>query len=168
VDELQYNRQWHFPLLNNEDGVSLERIDYHQPTQLSSNWTSAASTLGFGTPSYQNSQYRADLQIKGDITAQPKIFSPDNDGFDDFVTIAYRLEEPGYVANVSIYDMAGRTVRSLVRNATLSNTGSFRWDGLNDVQQKLPAGHYIIVTELFNLKGRVRRFKNVVVVSRKP
>jgi hypothetical protein len=167
VDELQYNRQWHFPLLNNDDGVSLERIDYNQPTQLSSNWTSAASTLGFGTPSYQNSQYRADLQIKGDISTQPKVFSPDNDGFDDFVTIGYRLEEPGYVANISIYDIAGRTVRSLVRNATLSNTGSFRWDGLSDTQQKLPVGHYIIVTELFNLRGRVRRFKNVVVVARK-
>lgn len=167
VDELQYNRQWHFPLLNNEEGVSLERIDYNQPTQLSSNWGSAASTLGFGTPSYQNSQYRADLQIKGDISAEPKIFSPDNDGFDDFVTIGYRLEEPGYVANISIYDASGRSVRSLVRNVTLSLTGSFRWDGLNDAQQKLPAGHYIIVTELFNLKGRVRRFKNVVVLGRR-
>ncbi|WP_315819513.1 hypothetical protein [Paraflavitalea speifideaquila] len=50
VDELQYNRSWHFSLISNEDGVALERIDYSKPAQDSHNWMSAASTAGFGTP----------------------------------------------------------------------------------------------------------------------
>src|SRR5205814_1343758 len=83
IDELQYDEKWHFALINNREGIALERINYNQPTQDKNNWTSAASTAGFGTPGYQNSQFRADLQVQAQITVLPKIFSPDNDGLDD-------------------------------------------------------------------------------------
>ena len=167
IDELSYNHQWHFALIDNKEGVALERIDYNQPTQLKSNWTSAASTTGFGTPGYQNSQFRSDLQVQGQVQISPEVFSPDNDGIDDYAFINYQFTEPNYVANVSIFDISGRNVRSLIRNATLSSTGSLRWDGLNDLQQRLPVGPYIIVTEIFNLKGKTKKFKNVVTMARR-
>ena len=167
IDELSYNHQWHFALIDNKEGIALERIDYSQLTQLKSNWTSAASTSGFGTPGYQNSQFRADIQVQGQIHISPEVFSPDNDGTDDYTFINYQLGEPNFVANVSIFDVSGRMVRALVKNATLSSTGSFRWDGLNDLQQRLSIGPYIIVTEIFNLKGKTKRFKNVVTVARR-
>ncbi|MEJ7681210.1 MAG: hypothetical protein WKG06_25865 [Segetibacter sp.] len=91
---LHYSSKWHFALIDNEEGVSLERIDYNKPTQNKENWTSAASTVGFGTPSYQNSQFRADVSMKADITVTPKTFSPDKDGFEDFTTINYQMTEP--------------------------------------------------------------------------
>ena len=166
IDELKYEQSWHFPLIDNKEGVALERINYNEPTQEKTNWTSAASTVGFGTPSYPNSQFRADLQVQAQISIYPKIFSPDNDGVDDFATIHCTLTEPGYVATISIFDVAGRIVKSLVRNATLSSTGIFRWDGLNDQQQRLPTGTYIILTEIFNLQGKTKRFKNVVTLAR--
>lgn len=166
IDELKYEQNWHFPLIDNKEGVALERINYNEPTQEKTNWTSAASTVGFGTPSYPNSQFRADLQVQAQISIYPKIFSPDNDGVDDFATIHCTLTEPGYVATISIFDVAGRIVKSLVRNATLSSTGIFRWDGLNDQQQRLPTGTYIILTEIFNLQGKTKRFKNVVTLAR--
>src|SRR5438105_507466 len=50
IDELQYDEKWHFALINNREGIALERINYNQPTQDKNNWTSAASTAGFGTP----------------------------------------------------------------------------------------------------------------------
>jgi len=167
IDQLSYNQQWHFALIDNKQGIALERIDDNQPTQLKSNWTSAASTAGFGTPGYQNSQFRADVQVQGQIHISPEVFSPDNDGIDDFAFINYQFAEPNYVANINIFDISGRMIRALVRNATLSATGSFRWDGLNDLQQRLSVGPYIIVTEIFNLNGKTKRFKNVVTVARK-
>ena len=164
---MKYDAKWHFALIDNAEGISLERIDYNKPTQDASNWYSAASTVGYGTPSYQNSQFRMDVTVKADISITPKIFSPDQDGMDDFSTINYQLTDPGYVANITIFDAAGRPIRVLVKNATLALSGSFRWDGLNDKMGKIPIGTYIVYTEIFNLNGKKKSFKNTVTVARR-
>jgi hypothetical protein len=167
VDELAYTERWHFALLNNAEGVALERIDFERPTNQPDNWTSAAGSANFGTPTAQNSQFRTAGQPKGEITINPKVFSPDNDGFDDFTLIEFRFPEPGFVANITVMDAAGRPVRILQRNVTCAATGSFRWDGLNDKQQKVPVGTYIVFTEIFNLQGQKQSFKNTTVVAKK-
>lgn len=166
VDELAYDQKWHFALIDNEEGISLERIDFNKAST-KDNFHSAASTVGFGTPGYQNSQFRNDLQVQGDITVSPKTFSPDNDGTDDFAVINYQMTDPGYVANIMIYDASGRPVRSLVKNATLAQAGSFRWDGLDDKSLKIPIGVYVIYTDVFNLHGKKKAFKNPVVLARR-
>jgi hypothetical protein len=165
VDELKYDEKWHFSLLSNDEGISLERIDYNKPTQDKNNWTSAASTVGFGTPSYQNSQFRSDATLQGEVTVTPKVFSPDNDGFDDFTVLNYKLTDPNFVGNITIFDAAGKPVRVLAKNATLAQTGAFRWDGLDDKQRKVPVGVYVIYTEVFNLSGKKKSFKTTVVVA---
>lgn len=167
IDELDYSHKWHFALVDDEEGVALERIDDSKPSNDAGNWTSAASSTGFGTPTYQNSQFRADLVAQGEVTITPKMFSPDNDGFEDFAFVSFQFPEPGYVANVSIFDAAGRLVRVLQRNTTAAARGNFRWDGLNDKQQKVTMGTYIIYTDIFNLKGQKKSFKNTVIVARK-
>jgi Lamin Tail Domain len=165
VDELRYSSKWHFALIDNEEGISLERIDYNKQTQNKDNWTSAASTAGFGTPSYQNSQLRADVTLQGEMSITPKTFSPDNDGFEDYAIINIKMADPGYVANITIFDATGRPVRELAKNATLAASASFRWDGLDDKFRKVPVGIYVVYTEVFNLNGRKKSFKNTVVVA---
>ena len=118
IDEVAYSDKWHFPLITNTQGVSLERIDYNAPS-VQSNFHSAATSVGYGTPGYKNSQFRIDLQAQGEITVTPEVFSPDNDGTDDFAMINYKMSELGYVANITIYDAAGRPVKLLAKNATL-------------------------------------------------
>ncbi|MBC7826382.1 MAG: lamin tail domain-containing protein [Chitinophagaceae bacterium] len=167
IEEILYDSKWHFALLNSHEGISLERIDYSAPTQNKNNWGSAASTAGFATPGYQNSQFMADPQMNGMILVNPTIFSPDNDGFDDRATISYQIATPGHVANMTIFDASGRLVRYLVKNATLGLQGNFRWDGLDDKMQQLPVGIYIVFTEVFNLRGKTKKFKNVVTLARK-
>jgi hypothetical protein len=162
IDHLQYDKQWHFALIDNDEGVSLERINYNDSTQNNNNWTSAASTAGFGTPGYQNSQFRADLVPQGMVTVFPKLFSPGNAGF---TTINCRLTEPGYIVNIMIYDDKGRMVRSLVRNTTMALSANFNWNGLNDQQKQLPQGQYIILTDVFNLEGKTKKFKNVITLA---
>ena len=167
VDELSYSDDWHFDLIANAEGVSLERIDPDKPTQNEDNWHSAASTAGYGTPTYKNSQYKQTNNISETVEITPKVFSPDNDGIDDIATIQYQITETGYVVNISIFDVNGRLVRHLVKNATLGLKGSWNWDGLDEKGQKLLIGNYIIYTELFNLKGKKKQFKNVVVLARR-
>jgi hypothetical protein len=167
VDEVKYKDDWHFALIDNPDGVALERIDPDGPSQNADNWHSAASTAGFGTPTYKNSQYKLLQSVSSTIELTPKVFSPDNDGRDDIAIIQYKTTEPGYVANITIFDGNGRAVRNLVKNGTLSLEGYWTWDGLDDKRMKLPVGTYILFTEIFNLKGKKNTFKNVVVLARK-
>ena len=114
-----------------------------------------------------NSQYRQDAQVQGTILVSPEIFSPDQDGFDDFVTINYRFPEPRYVLNITIFDANGRSVKALQRNAICGISGSFRWDGLDEKNMRLPLGPYVVFCEAFNLSGQVKRFKHQVVLARR-
>jgi hypothetical protein len=166
-DELKYDEKWHFKLIDNPEGVALERIDYNATTQNPDNWHSAASSVGYGTPTYKNSQYRLDLQVQGTITVLPEIVSPDNDGMDDFAIVEYSFPSPGYIANITIFDANGRAVRYLQRNALCGVNGNFRWDGLGEKYQRLPVGIYIIFTEVFNLEGKKKQFRNAIVMARK-
>jgi hypothetical protein len=166
VDEVTYKDDWQFALLANPDGVALERIDPDGFSQEAGNWHSAASTAGYGTPTYKNSQYKLLQTISATIEVIPKVFSPDNDGRDDVATIQYKTSEPGYIANITIYDANGRPVRNLVKNGTLGLQGYWTWDGLDEKRLKLAVGTYILFTEIFNLDGKKEIFKNVIVLAR--
>lgn len=166
VDEVNYNKNWHFKLIDNDEGVSLERINPDGPSQDATNWHSAASTAGFGTPTYQNSQYHKTGEAAGTIAVTPAIFSPDNDGRDDVAIIQYKVNEPGFVANIMIYDAGGRQVKNLVKNGSMGISGNWTWDGLDDKNNILPIGTYIIFIELFNLQGKKNQFKKTVVLAR--
>ncbi len=167
TDELKYKDDWHFKLLDNKEGVALERIDYTAPTQQESNWHSAATSVNYGTPTYQNSQFKINDGVQGEIKLSPEIVSPDNDGQDDFATVEYNFPEAGYVASITIFDANGRPVRYLQRNALCGTSGSFRWDGLGERNQQLATGVYIVLTEVFNLSGKKKLFKKTIVVARR-
>lgn len=166
IDELSYDEKWHFELISNDKGVALERIDYDRPTQDKNNWHSAAASAGYGTPTYRNSQFRATAQLQGDISISPAVFSPDNDGRDDFLTVTYRFPQAGYVCNITVFDARGRTIRYLVRNGICGTTGYYRWDGLDEKKQQISMGIYIILTEVYSLNGSTKKFKQAVTLAR--
>ncbi|MFN9112236.1 MAG: hypothetical protein ACK5XN_19380, partial [Bacteroidota bacterium] len=167
MDELSYDEDWHLPLLDQREGVSLERINPNKPTQDPDNWLSASKTSGYGTPTTKNSQQYTDKSDKENIQLSSKIFSPDQDGQDDLLMILYAFPEGGYILNAQVFDIYGRPVRTLQKQMLCGINGHFRWDGLDDFNKPLPLGHYIIVTEVFNLRGKVKRFKEEVVLARR-
>lgn len=158
IDNFKYTSKMHFPLLVSTKGVSLERIDFNRPTNDRTNWNSAAEAVGFATPAYRNSQY---LQADGGsgVSISNPLFSPDNDGYNDVLNISYKLDEPGKAANVYIYDSRGRQVRYLIRNEQLAIDGTLSWNGINDDNEKAAIGIYVIYVELFNLSGKVNKYK---------
>lgn len=167
LEELHYKDDWHFKLMNDAEGVSLERMDPSAEVNNPQNWHSAASTAGWATPGYRNSQYKQAGIADALFTITPATISPDNDGLDDMATIQYQMESAGFVANITIYDASGRPVRMLVRNALLGLNGFWRWDGLDENGQKLQAGPYIFLIDLFNSEGKKKRVKEMVVVAGK-
>jgi len=165
IDELKYTDQMHFALLSDKESVSLERVDPSLPSDQKSNWHSASTASRYGTPGYRNSQYR-NHELVNELTVAPAVFSPDNDGRDDLAGLHYKLPGGGWVGNVTIFDALGRPVRYLVRNALLAASGSWYWDGLDEKNQILPQGIYILAGEVFNLQGKVTTFKKTVVLAR--
>lgn len=166
-DKFNYNEDYHFALLRDKDGVSLERLDFDKSTQDASNWHSAAEEVGFATPGLENSQYTPIVETEDVIAVSPEIFSPDNDGFEDVLTISYSMAEVGFVGNVTIYDANGRQIKSLVKNQLLAKKGSFTWDGTTDENLKARIGRYIILFEYFDLEGTVKTEKITCVVGHK-
>lgn len=166
IDMFVYDEDMQFALLTTNKGVSLERLNPDRPTQDRSNWHSASQGSGFGTPAYLNSQFtRNEAVAIEQVEVYPEVFSPDGDGTDDLLNIAYSFSDPGFVANVRVFDSRGRQIRYVARGELLSTSGIITWDGIADNGQKAPVGIYLVHMEVFDLHGKVRNFRKTAVLG---
>ena len=165
IDSLAYSKALHLSLLSTQEGVSLERIRTSGPST-GSNFHSAAGAVGYATPGRPNSQALDELGGNQELAVTPEVFTPDDDGQQDFTTLNYRLDAPGYAATITVYDALGRLTRRLVRNETLPTTGFVQWDGIDDRGRKAAVGYYILLVELFRpAGGEKREYKKTVVLG---
>lgn len=167
IDSVNYLEKWHFTLISDKKGKSLERINPNGPSNSPSNWQTASENSGWGTPGIQNSQY-LNPQAQGQFSVEPTVISPDNDGFEDFAIFTYALPEPAMVGTIRIFDENGRPVRELVNNYFFDQSGELKWDGLDDNGTKCRVGRYLILFEVYSTQtGTTLAFKKVVVVATK-
>lgn len=162
IDKVSYLDEWHFDLLDNTDGVSLERIDPNGASSSAFNWHSAAEAIGFATPGRKNSQYLPAIS-NGVVSFTSEVLSPDNDGFEDVLQINYEVTEAGLLGKITIYDDRGRLIRNLFSNELLGTSGTFTWDGTTDAQTKASIGVYVVVFEAFSTNGGVFFTKKLAV-----
>ena len=101
------------------------------------------------------------------IQLSPDIFSPDNVGYQDVLTINYSFEEAGYFCSIAIYDANGRLIRQLIPKTLCGVSGSFSWDGVTDEHETAPKGIYIIYLEIMDIKGNVKHIKKTTVLALK-
>ena len=160
IDELSYSSKWHDQGIKNLKGVALERINPDVDTQLQSNWTSAIASVGYGTPAYQNSQYRSN-NAQGNIHVDIPAYQ---NGF-GYYLIPYQLDKNGYRSRMEVYTVEGRKVAEITNNQLLGFEGEIKWDGLGMDGSRLPAGLYIFYAELFHPDGSRKSFKNVFLVK---
>lgn len=167
IDFFHYADDYHLKLLEDEEGVSLERVNSNLSTNTPENWASAAQNWGFATPGFLNSQaFGLEISEKP-VDINPKVFSPDQDGFLDFTTITFQNTKSGNIANITIYDLEGRIIRKLIRNQSIGTQNFFQWDGLDDLNRKSAVGNYLVLIEIFNLNGESKRYKENVIVAAK-
>ena len=168
VDEFSYSTDMHIDLMSDANGVSLEKLNPDSESSDQQNWFSAAESVGFATPANRNSQFTEfSTENKDEILIEPEVFSPDNDGYDDRVFIRYKFDEPGYIGSVSIFNSIGQLVKRIANNELMAIEGSFLWNGLYENNQRADIGIYIIYFEVFNLQGKVKRYKKTCVVAAK-
>jgi len=167
IDLVTYYVSMQYPLLSSVDGVSLERISPERLSKDITNWHSASESSGYGTPGYKNSQFGMTIADENEITLSPDIFSPDNDGYNDNLTIAYTFNISGNNVSITIYDATGRTVRNLVNHELCGTSGAYTWDGITNDRLKASIGRYIVFVEIFDMDGNVKRYKKGTILGGK-
>ena len=162
VDRLDYTPDMHSELLRNKAGVSLERRSFGRPTNEPSNWFSASSTSGYGTPGYANSQSSEFLAKETDFVLSSAIVSPDGDGYQDMLTVEYALERGDLMGDAALFDATGLRVAQLLNSALLGTHGSFEWTPDNT----LPRGRYVLTIILYDTHGTRQQIRQTVSIIR--
>lgn len=166
IDCLHYKESFHSALLMDRKGVALERRSFDVETQQPSNWFSAASTSGYGTPTAPNSQSKEFFFLEDDIQLSSPTVSPDADGYQDVLEIHYQLvpSDTPIHCNLNIVDRQGRLVRKLLKGALLGTEGVVEWDGLDSMQKPCSRGDYLLVIEVYDLHNRHQVIRRSVAV----
>lgn len=159
IDEVSYSPKWHASTVKNKKGVALERKDPDKDSQNADNWTSAASSAGFGTPGLENSQYlNGETETDSEEIDDP-IYQPTGT-----FQIPYRLNQSGYMARGWIFDLSGRKVALIADNTSLGTQGYLEWNGKGRDGSPVNTGIYIIYLELWHPGGNVIRKKQVLLI----
>lgn len=163
IDEVAYSSKWHASSVKNQKGVALERIDPEADTQMPANWTSAAASVGYGTPGYRNSQSGINTPDSNpDQTTG--IQSPEWNSSSSTYTINYYLDQPGYNCRAFVYNTAGQCVAQIANHQLLGLSGQLTWDGSSLSGNRLRSGVYIFYAEIYHISGTVKRYKQVFLV----
>jgi len=165
LDSFNYNESQHFQLIDDTEGVSLERVSFEVEANDDRNWQSAAKNVRFATPGYKNSNAVSSITGEENFEILTESFSPNQDGDDDQMILTYNLEKPGYLANINVHDAAGFKIKELSNNELLGVQGIITWDGTDMDNQISDIGIYIILGNIFHSDGEKLNFKLITVLA---
>ena len=166
IDEVVYSEKQHYPLISDNEGISLEKIRPDLPSMTGSNWHSASESSGWGTPGAINSVYGEAGESGDQVILSSRRISPDNDGNEDILIIDFNLEGNGNVISVTIFNETGYFITDLAENFLAGDHATLVWNGMDESGSLVQTGIYIILINLYNDKGKIRSFKKVCTVIR--
>jgi len=167
IDSVNYFESWQNPNFIITKGKSLEKINPYLSGNDPKNWSTCTNPVG-ATPGKQNSIYTISANIASKVSVSPNPFSPDNDGYEDFAIIHYKLAQKTAQVRIKIFDSRGRLVRTLENNLASGSEGSIIFDGLGDNKQPLRIGIYIALIEAISQNnGSTDKMKTAIVIAKK-
>lgn len=165
IDHGNYSKDWHFKLLEEKNGVSLERIDFTQPPITGKYWQSATQKEAYATPGRSNSQ-QSIISKEAEWNAIPPYFSPNGDGYSDYARLFFSFEGGPSIVKAEIFSVRGERVSTIVEYHFSAERGYFLWDGFGSDGRLLGAGIYIAVLEYYNDQGFSEKRRTPIVLSR--
>ncbi len=152
IDSISYYEDNHSLFLTSTEGVALERIPPFVPGE-PVRWHSASGLEGYGTPTRVNSTNLPTNQAEY-FKLKQKVFSPDADGYEDYLQINYSLPARDYLSRIYVYNDQGRLIKKLVDNVVLNHQGNIEWNGTDEKNQLCPTGIYIFNIQALTLEGK--------------
>ena len=165
LDAFDYSTEMHLNVLHNLEGVSLERINPYDDTNVKHNWTSSAANYNYGSPGVKNSAYNTSNADSQSIELAYKVFSPDSDGYNDILIVNYSMNQHGYIGNFEVFDDLGNPIKSISQNELLGKSGKIIWDGTDRYSRLCQPGIYIIGYELYHYEGHTISGKEICVLA---
>ena len=159
VDYVSYDDSAPWPLEPDGDGMTLELLNPSLNNNDAENWVS--SDIALGTPGQQNSSYDA---LSNDIDKIiPSIFALHQNypnPFNPTTSIEYDLPNDSYTV-VTVFDVMGKHVKTLVDKNQSAGFKTIRWDAKNDEGESVAAGMYI-----FQIKSGVNIASKKMILLR--
>ena len=94
------------------------------------------------------------------IPTQFALHPPYPNPFNPITTIQYDMPEDGFV-NITIYDMMGRQVKTLINGSQTAGYKSIQWNATNNLGEPVSAGMYIYMIQA----GEFRQTKKMVLLK---
>lgn len=165
IDEVHYDVNMHYPLLDDFENKSLERISFQSSSLNVSNWNTASGNVNYGTPGYENSQEITEMSSNLEFDLLLDYFSPNNDGDKDNLPIVLNLERPGMV-HLKVFNINGQEILRLIDGEYLSGEIIRIWDGLDTHQNLANSGIYIFHFQVIEDTGRKYAIKKTAYLKR--
>lgn len=93
-------------------------------------------------------------------------FSPDQDGYEDTLSLRYEVPELGGKLTIMIFDLKGKEVTTIIQTRLTEKIGTAFWDGKSQVGKTMPTGIYIIKLE-YKIGNKIYEEKKSVVLAKK-
>ncbi|NTU73506.1 hypothetical protein HGB07_05055, partial [Candidatus Roizmanbacteria bacterium] len=170
VDSVLYSPEWHNAFYASTQGKSLERLNPDFPSNDQKNWTTSTDRMYGGTPGKQNTVYTPSplAHQTASLAIEPRTFSPDSDGHDDFAIFSYKLPGQASRIRVKIFDIRGRLIQTLANSLPSGANGQVIWDGRDQSGKIARMGIYLILLEALNANdGVTTTVKNTVVLAKR-
>lgn len=162
LDAARWHDGLHHPRLAETRGVSLERVDAGGSGMEAANWRSSVDPAG-GTPGAVTFSARPG-PATGRWLRAPAVFHPEEAG--ERASVVVETRDGPALADVEIYDLTGRQVRTLVAGRIVHDSLSSWWDGLDDAGRPLPSAPYVVFARIVDRRGRVRTATTPLVLAR--
>jgi len=94
------------------------------------------------------------------IPTQFALHPPYPNPFNPITTIQYDMPEDGFV-NITIYDMMGRQVKTLINGSQTAGYKSIQWNATNNLGESVSAGMYIYMIQA----GQFRQVRKMVLLK---
>ena len=141
VDFVSYDDSAPWPVEADGGGVTLELLNPTLDNNSFESW--AVSSVELGTPGQQNSSFDA---LSNDANGLlPSVFALHQNypnPFNPSTNINYDLPQDSHVT-VTIFDIIGKHVKTLVQDNQSAGFKTIRWDGKNQKDENVAAGMYV-------------------------
>jgi Lamin Tail Domain len=165
IDTAHYNENWHHPLIQNPQGVSLEKIKIPCPSN-GECWTSSPEHFGFATPGiYWQEEISFTEKLRKKWYVPADYFSPNMDDSNDQLYVHWEGDIEPHTITIDIHQLDGSWVRSLCQQEINLSPAIWQWEGLDHQGRLCADGIYFLVVQDQTDHSKKTEFVKSIVLS---